>query len=166
MYLFDFIYSKILKKETPYYFKKYSVLKLIWKQIRKFLNVSIIPFIPFNSIRIILYRLVGYKIGKHVFIGMQCYLDDYYPEKLIIEDHVTISYRVTFATHGPKQGEGAPIILKKHCYVGVGALILPGVTIGEHSIVAGGAVVIKDVPPSTIVGGVPAVKIKDYQHSN
>ena len=45
-------------------------------------------------------------------------------------------------------------------WIGAGCVICPGVTIGEHSIVAAGAVVTKDVPPDVIVGGVPAKVIK------
>ena len=48
------------------------------------------------------------------------------------------------------------VIIKKNAYIGAGAIILPGVTIGESSIVAAGAVVTKDVPPRTIVTGIPA----------
>lgn len=75
--------------------------------IRKYLNVVIIPTIPLNCLRIWGYRLVGFKIGKSVFIGMRCYLDDVMVEAITIEDNVTISYRVTFACHGPgmKTGE-------------------------------------------------------------
>lgn len=46
-------------------------------------------------------------------------------------------------------------------YSGAGATILPGVTVGENSIVAAGAVVAKDVPPNTVVGGIPARVLKN-----
>lgn len=49
-----------------------------------------------------------------------------------------------------------PIIIGKHCWLGANAVILPGVTIGDYSIVAAGAVVTKPVPPGVIVAGVPA----------
>ena len=49
----------------------------------------------------------------------------------------------------------------KNEWLGAGAIILPGVTVGENSIVAAGAVVTKDVPSNTIVGGVPAKHIKN-----
>ena len=45
-------------------------------------------------------------------------------------------------------------------WIGAGATILPGVTVGENSIVAAGAVVSKDVPPNTVVGGVPGRVLK------
>ena len=52
------------------------------------------------------------------------------------------------------------IIIKRNAWIGAGATILPGVTVGDNSIVAAGAVVNKDVPPNTIVGGIPAKLIK------
>jgi acetyltransferase-like isoleucine patch superfamily enzyme len=52
------------------------------------------------------------------------------------------------------------IHIGKNVWLGAGAIILPGVTVGENSIVAAGAVVTKDVPSNTIVGGVPARVIK------
>ena len=56
-----------------------------------------------------------------------------------------------------------PIVIKRNAWIGAGATILPGVTIGENSIVAAGAVVSKNVPSNTIVGGVPAKHIKNIE---
>jgi len=55
----------------------------------------------------------------------------------------------------------AKIVIKKNAWIGAGAIILPGVTVGENAIVAAGAVVNKDVADNTIVAGVPAKKIKN-----
>ena len=52
------------------------------------------------------------------------------------------------------------IIIEKNVWIGVGATVLPGVTVGEGSIIAAGAVVNENVPPMTIVGGIPAKIIK------
>lgn len=54
----------------------------------------------------------------------------------------------------------APIHIKKNAWIGANDTILQGVTIGENAIVAAGAIVTKDVPHSTIVGGIPAKIIK------
>lgn len=53
-----------------------------------------------------------------------------------------------------------PVHLKRNCWIGAGATILPGVTIGENAVVAAGAVVTKDVESNTVVGGNPAKIIK------
>jgi acetyltransferase-like isoleucine patch superfamily enzyme len=53
-----------------------------------------------------------------------------------------------------------PVIIGDDVWIGANAVVLPGVTIGKHCVVAAGAVVTKDVPDNTIVGGVPAKVIK------
>ena len=53
-----------------------------------------------------------------------------------------------------------PVTIENDVWVGANAVILPGVTIGNHCVVAAGAVVTKDVPPHSLVAGVPAKVIK------
>jgi acetyltransferase-like isoleucine patch superfamily enzyme len=152
-------YEKFTGKTAPRYLQRNSVFLLVWKLIRKTINVSIAPLVPLTSLRMFLYRRVGYKIGSRVFIGMMCYLDDSYPQLIQIEDNVTISYRVTFTAHGKRAANGwkhLPILLKSGCYIGVGAIILPGVTVGHNAVVGAGAVVTRDVPDNATVVGVPA----------
>lgn len=57
-----------------------------------------------------------------------------------------------------------PVHLKRNCWIGAGATILPGVTVGENAIVAAAAVVTKDVPDNTMVAGVPARVIKTIEN--
>ena len=56
-----------------------------------------------------------------------------------------------------------PVLLKKNSWIGAGAIILPGVTVGENSIVGAGSVVTKDVPDNTIVVGNPAKVVRNVQ---
>ena len=90
-------------------------------------------------------------------------------DKIIIGANVQIGPRVMFETvnHGltyiPGQGRGSwtkPIIVEDEVWIGVGAIITQGVTVGRGSVVAAGAVVTKDVEPNTVVGGVPAKLIR------
>lgn len=119
MKLIKKIYKKVTKKTAPYYFD-YSILTIIGKPIRKFVAQVLAPNCPFNNIRILLYRLCGFKIGKHVFIGMKCYLDDMCYDLLEIGNNVTISYGVYFACHGKGQVH-LPIVIEDGAYIGVRA---------------------------------------------
>lgn len=79
--------------------------KSFWQKIkaffRKWMSAKIIPHMVLNGWRIFFYRLCGYNIGKNVFIGMRCYLDDLEPKMFTVEDNVTISYGVFLhATEG------------------------------------------------------------------
>jgi len=118
-------------------------------------------------LRLWLYRQMGVRIGRDVFVGLESYLDCQFPELITIEDEVTVSVRVTVVVHDdarrldrvePGAGDGtvAPVYLRRGCYLGAGCLILPGVTVGERAVVAAGAVVTRDVEPDTVVAGVPA----------
>lgn len=59
----------------------------------------------------------------------------------------------------------APIVLEDEVWIGAGATLLPGVRVGQGSVVAAGAVVNRDVPPFTVVGGVPARVLKELDLS-
>ena len=96
MKLLKFIYEKTHHKPAPYYYN-YSIIKIIAKPIRKWLTNVVAANCPFNCIRIAIYRICGFKIGKGTFIGMRCYLDDMCYDLLKIGSNVTISYGVFFA---------------------------------------------------------------------
>lgn len=105
------------------------------------------------------------SIGKHVFINHACSFVDM--GGITLEDHVLIGPKVNLITENhplsPTDRRGMlckPILIKRNAWIGAGATILPGVTIGENAVVAAGAVVSKDVPDNTVVGGVPAKLIK------
>lgn len=104
-------------------------------------------------------------IGKDVFINACCHFQDH--GGVTLGDGCQIGHNVVFATLNhdvaPERRADtypAPIVLGKNVWIGSNSTILQGVTIGDNSIVAAGAVVTKDVPANTIVGGVPAQTIK------
>jgi acetyltransferase-like isoleucine patch superfamily enzyme len=104
-------------------------------------------------------------IGKNVFINFDCTFLDL--GGITIEDNVMIAPKVSLLTEGhpiPPDSRRSlvpkPSHIKENAWIGAGAIILPGVTIGENSVVAAGAVVSRDVPDNTVVGGIPARIIK------
>ena len=107
-------------------------------------------------------------IGRQVFINMGCKFQD--QGGIFIDDGVLIGHNVVLATlnHAmpPERRSDmlpAPIRIGKRVWIGSNATVLPGVTIGDGAVVAAGAVVTKDVPANTVVGGVPA-KVIHYIH--
>jgi acetyltransferase-like isoleucine patch superfamily enzyme len=148
---------------------KNKLLKLFAKQL------------PGNGLRIKLFKLCGYTIGSQVYIGEDCIIiDDLGATQLglNIGDRASISPRVTFVMHTqPNESRIAPYVNSRKgsicvgpdAWIGTGAVILPNIIIGEGAVVGANSVVTKDVPPYTIVGGVPARVIKQvdvpWQHS-
>jgi acetyltransferase-like isoleucine patch superfamily enzyme len=109
------------------------------------------------------------KIGKNVFINFDCTFLDL--GGITIEDHVLIAPKVSLLSEGhpvsPANRQSllvGHICIKRNAWIGANATILPGVTIGENAIVAAGAIVSKDVPDNTIVGGIPAKIIKHIEY--
>lgn len=108
------------------------------------------------------------RLGKHVFINHACSFLDM--GGITLEDHVLIGPQVKLITENhPLDPEDRralitkPIVIKRNAWIGAGATILPGVTVGENAVVAAGAVVSKDVAANTVVGGIPAKFIKNIE---
>lgn len=137
-------------------------------------------FIPFHSIRNIIWRFAGVKIGKNstlhtgvrvfdprnvrigrgTIIGYSCFIDG--RDQVTIGDNTDIASEVMIysSEHDISSLDFhailAPVKIGDYVFIGPRAIILAGVKIGDGAIIAAGAVVTKDVPDFTIVGGVPA----------
>lgn len=107
-------------------------------------------------------------IGKNVFINHACSFLDM--GGITIEDEALIGPRVNLVTENHPLNPAdrralitRPVTIKRKAWIGAGATILPGVTVGENAVVAAGAVVSKDVPDNMIVAGIPAKVIKSIE---
>jgi serine acetyltransferase len=109
-----------------------------------------------QSLRVMLHRARGVKIGKRVWIGYDVILDTARPDLITIEDGVSISMRATIIAHF-KEFRGVRI--EQDAFIGPGAIILPNVVIGRGAVVTAGSVVSQSVPPMTVVQGNPAVAV-------
>lgn len=148
-------------------------LKTWIKRLKKAFYYKIGMRFPYSKVRLWSIRKLGYQVGNNVYfpsdliIG-QNLVDD--QGNIVIGDRVAIGPRVILlsmehanvsklrSVMGTRTGG---VKIGNDCWIGAGAIILSGVTIGECSIVGAGAVVTKDIPPYTVVAGVPAKKIKD-----
>lgn len=125
---------------------------------------------PSTTIFVPFYTNFGQHIwlGKNVFINHACTFLDL--GGITLEDDVMLGPKVNLITENHpadptrrKSLDLKAILIKRNAWIGAGATILPGVTVGENAIVAAGAVVSKDVPDNSIVGGVPARFIKSIE---
>lgn len=165
-----------------------SVLRKFVDSLRglRLFGAFLVGRIPIHRLRIVIYKHVfkvsiepgasihwrtvyfapeGVKIGRNSIIGNDCFLDG--RRGIDIGANVNIGGHVQIYTleHAPDSEsfgtKGGPVVVGDRAYIATRATVLPGVTVGEGAVVAAGAVVTRDVDPYTIVGGVPARKIKD-----
>jgi acetyltransferase-like isoleucine patch superfamily enzyme len=122
--------------------------------------------------RVVIFPPIYFNYGKHLAIGKNVFINFNCTfltlGGVVIEDNVLIGPGVQILSEGhpvaPHERQSlvpATIHIRKNAWIGAGAIILPGVTIGENAVVAAGAVVSKDVPANTVVGGIPAKHIKN-----
>jgi acetyltransferase-like isoleucine patch superfamily enzyme len=112
---------------------------------------------PFNSPKLWVLRRQGARIGRNVHIAVDVWIDPLFPDLLEIEDDVTIGVGAKIALHEFTVDEfrAGRVIIRKGAVVGGFSLIAPSVEIGEFAMVAGGAVVGRDVPAGATAIGNP-----------
>lgn len=114
---------------------------------------------PINSWRIMFHRWRGCHIGKGVYIGRHCFLDNMYPEYIYIYDGASINAETMILTHfNPYEvwktvlsAEVKPVVIGENAIVSVRSTIMPGVVIGKYSVVSAGMVIEKSIGDYTMV---------------
>jgi maltose O-acetyltransferase len=110
-------------------------------------------------------------IGENVMINIGCVFDLNAP--ISIGNHAAIGHEVMLLTSSHHIGNQihragplttAPVIIENGTWIGARSVVLPGVTVGAGSVVASGAIVTRNVPPNTLVGGVPARVLRTIDH--
>ena len=148
---------------------------LVWLALnyafRNYLLGHLVAFAP-RGLILPLHRMRGVKIGKGCFVDPTAILETAYPENVTIGDDVRVTARVVIMTHikaphylretGIVPNVLKPVVLEDSSFIGVNALIMPGVRVGKAAVVASGAVVLADVPPFTMVAGNPARVIRRF----
>ena len=100
----------------------------------------------------------GLKLGKKTDIGAFCYINA--KNGVVIEDDVQIGSHCSIYSDSTIDGKIGKVVLKKNCKIGSHSLIMPGVTIGENSVIGAFSFVTKDVPANVVAFGVPLKVIK------
>lgn len=130
----------------------------------KFALISFLARI-IQKIRIVLYRIKGYDFDYSVIVERGLNLDRIYQQGIHIKANTLVASRVTIMCHDHcKRVNNQPLLadvyIGKNCFIAVGAIIMPGVTIGDEVVVGAGSVVTKNVPSNCIVAGNPAKIIR------
>lgn len=142
-------------------------IKFLW---RFFLD-KLIFITPVKSWRTTMHRWRGVNIGKGVYIGHEVLFDRVFTDHIYIGDNTSIGDRTIITAHANIPSETIlkkiyprnikKTVIGKGVWIMPGVTIIPGVTIGDESVIATGAIVTKDIPPRTLVAGIPAKVVKD-----
>lgn len=114
------------------------------------------------------------EIGDRAFVGHEVLFMLNEGSRIVVEEEAIVGSRsIVMTGFHPitpdgkrilsREGTSSTVIIGKGCSVSTNCTVLPGVTVGEMSLVAAGATVAKDVEPYTLVGGCPAKKIRDLK---
>lgn len=155
-------------KDIPYY--EQAQKRTFFEKVRKIKNTVLLLIAytcPSLKLRILFHRLRGVNIGKGCYIGMFCFIDNLYPEYIYIESGASVNTGTMLIAHfnplirykNVLQARVSPIIIKEGALIAVKCVILPGVVIGENSIIGAGSIVTEDVEAGTLVRGNPAKKV-------
>ncbi len=121
-------------------------------------------YVPNSHVKRFFYRIRGTKIGQSVDFAPGVFLEDFYPELITLQDNVDLGPNVIIVTHD-SSGKcissqditwTKAVVVENNVYIGAGAIILPGVRIGHHSIIGAGSVVTRNIPPESVAYGSPA----------
>ncbi len=125
---------------------------------------------PSPGMRRFILNFLGAEVHETAIISYGFLLfDASIASNLIIKKNVSIGPRVTIVTHAdPTPSElvnlypiiDKPVIIEENVWIGANVTIIPGVKVGKYSVIAAGSVVIRDVPPYSVVAGVPARVVK------
>jgi acetyltransferase-like isoleucine patch superfamily enzyme len=106
-------------------------------------------------------KLWGMDIHPTCAFSMTARFDTTFPQGVHVGERSYVAFGAAILTHDMTRGLYLHTRIGRHCFIGARSLILPGVTIGDESIVAAGSIVTRDVPPRSIVAGNPAQVIRE-----
>lgn len=102
----------------------------------------------------------NFRMGKNTDIGSFTYIQA--KSEVVIEDFVQIGSHCSIYSQSTIDGKQDRVVLKKNCKIGTHSTIMPGVTIGENSIIGAHSFVKNDIPDNVLAYGVPAKVVRKY----
>lgn len=121
-------------------------------RLRSFLH----GFLVVKCVRWYYTRVWGMHVGEDTRISLSAKLDRTNPDGIFIGKSSAITFGAAVLSHDFVNNVHLTTRVGDYCFIGAHAVIMPGVTVGDHSIVAAGAIVMRNVPPNSVVMGNPA----------
>ena len=126
--------------------------------VRNYVVIVLARVCPSLRLKNWLLGRIGVTVGDGVAWGLESTPDVFWPERITVGDHAIIGYDATLLCHEFLRDEYrlGDVVVEEGAMIGAGAVVLPGVTVGEGAQVAANSLVADDVPPNSTVAGVPA----------
>jgi acetyltransferase-like isoleucine patch superfamily enzyme len=105
-------------------------------------------------------KIWGMDLDPTCTFSLSVHFDKTYPRGMHVGAETYIAFDVALLAHDFTRGLYLHTRIGRHCFIGARSIILPGVIIGDESVVAAGSIVTKDVPPRSLVAGNPAKVIR------
>ncbi|QHS16147.1 acyltransferase [haloarchaeon 3A1-DGR] len=131
--------------------------------VRNYLVILLCRISPSLRLKNWLLRRIGVSVGAGVSWGLESTPDVFWPERITVESDAIVGYDATLLCHEFLQDEYrlGDVVIRRRAMIGAGAIVLPGVTVGEGARVAANSLVTEDVPAGTTVAGVPAEVVSE-----
>lgn len=139
----------------------------VWQLLKKAVVLALTRNLHSGPLKNWLLRSIGMKVGQHVFIAATVQFDIQFPELISIDDGAILGMHAHIATHEVTHTHIrlGKVHIGKNALVGGQATIRSGVTVGDNAVVAMRAFVTHDVPPNTLITGVPDRKVEAVPHA-
>ena len=137
-----------------------------WKAMHNFIVIQITRYSPSLRFKNWLYRhFLGMTVGENSAFALMVMVDVFFPEKIYVGSNSIIGYNTTILAHEYLIAEYrlGEVHIGSHVMIGANCTILPGITIGDHAVVAAGTVVHKNVEAGSFVAGNPMQVIRDVR---
>ena len=151
--------KKFEKKNSMWY---WTEVKNPFIVARNYAVIALCRILPSLRMKNRLLRMLGVKLGKNVAFGLESTIDVFFPELIEIGDNTMLGYRSVILAHefvGDELRTGR-VIIGKNVTIGANVTVLPGVRIGDNSVISAHSLVNRDIPEGVLAGGVPAKVIK------
>jgi acetyltransferase-like isoleucine patch superfamily enzyme len=139
----------------------WTTFKSLQRVALNYLAIVLARHSPSLRLKNWLLRAIGVTIGEGVAWGLESTPDVFWPELVTVGDDAIIGYDATILCHEFLQDEvrTGEVVIGERVMIGAGAIVLPGVHVGEDASVAANSLVTRDVPPGATVAGVPATEL-------
>jgi acetyltransferase-like isoleucine patch superfamily enzyme len=125
--------------------------------------ISLCRILPSLSLKVWFMRRIGVKLGENVSFGLESTVDVFFPELIEIGDNTIIGYGTVILAHEFLVDElrVGEVKIGKNVTIGANCTVLPGVEIGDNTIISAHSLVNRDIPSNVLAGGVPARVIRE-----